>query len=190
MELTRDRIEREAEAYEAEEPLYAVEQQHVDILPGMVRDGEFGWRDVEWVVQWYYRRCLGVYPDDERRTREAAFDENGFEDVLDTLAAVTESGDPGEKLRHLTSLDGVDVPVGSAFLLFLFPARYVVVGEREWGALREAGALDAAYPDPPSVEEYLTYDGACRDLLDRFDVDAWTLYRALWRLGADGGSGP
>ena len=183
MELTRDRIEREAEAYEAEEPLYAVEQQHVDILPEMVRDGEFGWRDVEWVVQWYYRRYLGAYPGDERRTGEEAFRDNSFEDVLDRLAAAVEADDTAEKLRHLTALDGVDVPVGSAFLLFIFPDRYVVFGEREWGVLREAGEVEEPYPDPPSIEEYLVYDGVCRDLMEHFDADAWTLYRALWRLG-------
>jgi hypothetical protein len=185
MELTRDLVERRAGEYADGEALYAVEQQHVDILPGMVRDGEYGWRDVEWVVQWYYRRYLGAYPGDERRAREEAFGDNDFEDIRDTLAAVTEPGDVGERLRQLTSLQGVDVPVGSAFLQFLFPSRYVVVGGREWGALRGAGELDAPYPDPPTVEEYRTYHDVCRDLTERFDVDAWTLYRALWLLGAD-----
>jgi len=190
MELTRERVEREAGEYETEGQLYAVEQQQVDIFPEMVRDDEFGWRDVEWVVQWYYRRYLGAYPDDERRASEEAFADNGYEDVRGVLAAVTDADDTRERLRHLTSLHGVDVPVGSAFLLFLFPAQYVVVGKREWTALREAGELDAAYPDPPSIDEYLTYHGVCRDLCDRFDVDAWALYRALWRIGGDRGSSP
>lgn len=185
MNLTRSLVESAAEAYERREPLYAVEQEHVEIIPETIQDGEYGWRDVEWVVQWYYRRYLGAYPDDERRDGEEAFRDNSFEDVLDRLAAAVESDDTVERLRYLTALDGVDVPVGSAFLLFLFPERYVVVGQREWGVLREAGELKEPYPDPPSIEEYLTYEGVCRDLIERFDVDAWTLYRALWRLGAD-----
>jgi len=185
MELTRSLVESTAEEYERQEPLYAVEQEHVEIVPETIRSGEYGWRDVEWVVQWYYRRYLGAYPGEKRRDGEAAFRDNSFEEVLDRLAATVESDDTAEKLRHLTALDGVDVPVGSAFLLFLFPDRYVVVGEREWEVLREAGELDEPYPDPPSIEEYLAYDGVCQDLIDRFDVDAWTLYRALWRLEDD-----
>ncbi len=183
MELTGSLVESTAEEYEGREPLYAVEQEQVEVFPGTVRGGEYGWRDVEWVVQWYYRRYLGAYPGDERRAGEEAFRDNSFEDVLDRLAAAIEADDTAEKLRHLTTLDGVDVSVGSAFLLFVFPDRYVVFGEREWGVLREAGELEEPYPDHPSIEEYLVYDGVCRDLMERFDVDAWTLYRALWRLG-------
>ena len=185
MELTQSLVEANAEEYEAREPLYAVEQEHVHIVPETVQSGEYGWRDVEWVVQWYYRRYLGAYPGDERRVGEEAFRNNDFGDVVDTLTVVAESGDAAEKLRRLTDLEGVDVPVGSAFLLFLFPERYVVVGEREWGVLHEAGELAEPYPDPPSVEEYLTYDQACQDLTGQFGVDAWTLYRALWRLGSE-----
>ncbi len=184
MELTATLLEDKAEEYETQEPLYAVEQEQVEIVPETVRSGEYGWRDVEWVVQWFYRRHLGGYPDDVRRQREDAFRDNDFEEVLDTLAAVVESDSVRDRLRQLTTLDGVDVPVGSAFLLFLFPSRYVVVGERGWGVLHEAGELEQRYPDPPSLEEYLTYHEACRDILVQFDVDAWTLYRALWRLGA------
>jgi len=29
------------------------------------------------------------------------------------------------------------------------------------------------------VDEYLTYDAVCEDLVERFEVDPWTLYRAL-----------
>ncbi|PSQ58827.1 MAG: hypothetical protein BRD23_05805 [Halobacteriales archaeon SW_9_67_25] len=183
MELTQSLVESTAAEYERREPLYAVEQEQVDIFPATIRDGDYGWRDVEWVVQWYYRRYLGAYPDAERRDGEAAFRDNSFEGVLDRLAATVEADDTAERLRHLTALDGVDVPVGSAFLLFLFPDRYVVVGDREWGVLREAGELSEPYPDSPSIEAYVAYDGVCQGLLEQFDVDAWTLYRALWRLG-------
>jgi hypothetical protein len=79
----------------------------------------------------------------------------------------------------------VDVPVGSAFLFFLAPERYVPVGPDEWRALREAGELAETYPDPLSIPEYGTYLDACRALTDRFDCDPWTLYRALWRLASE-----
>ncbi|MFB6233706.1 MAG: hypothetical protein ABEH61_05550 [Haloarculaceae archaeon] len=185
MELSQSLVATKAGEYETQEPLYAVEQEQIDLFGATIRDGEYGWRDVEWVVQWYYRRYLGGYPDEQRRDSEAAFRQNDFEDVLDTLSATLESDGPGAKLRRLRTLDGVDVPVGSAFLLFMYPSRYVVVGERGWGVLREAGELSAPYPDTPSVETYLIYQDVCGELLERFGVDAWTLYRALWRLGKE-----
>lgn len=182
MELTRSQIEEKAREYEREEPLYAVEAEHVEMLPGTFRGDEYGWRDLEWVVQWYFRRYLGAYPDQKRRQTEEAFHDNSFEDVSEALGVATSGAETAEKLRGLTALYGVDVPVGSAFLQFLYPERYVVVDGRVWGVLCEAGELAKPYPDPPTIEDYLSFDGACRTLLDRFEVDAWTLYRALWRI--------
>jgi hypothetical protein len=47
--------------------------------------------------------------------------------------------------------------------------------------LAAAGELDGPYPDPPSAADYRRFDDACRAVTDRTGVDAWTLYRALWR---------
>lgn len=185
MEFTRSLVETKVREYREMEPLYAVEQEHVEMLYETFKGGQYGWRDVEWVVQWYYRRHLGGYPDAERRAAEAAFRKNDFEKVTDVLGAVLERSDVAAKLDRLTTLDGVDVPVASAFLLFAFPEEYVTVGEREWNALREADELESSYPDPLSVDDYLRFHEGCRNLADRFDVDGWTLYRVLWRIGKE-----
>jgi len=185
MELTRSLVRTKAAAYSETQPLAAVEQEHVEMLPDMLTGGDFGWRDVEWVVQWYFRRYLGAYPDRKRRETEDAFGTNTYEDVMTTLSAVSQSGDVGEKLRELRTLEGVDVPVGSAFLQFIYPEEHFVVGDREWNTLHAAGELGGRYPGDPSVEEYLTYHDACRGLADQFDVGAYTLYRALWQLDSE-----
>lgn len=101
---------------------------------------------------------------------------------MDVLSAVFDQHSVAERLDRLTTLIGVDVPVASAFLMFTFPDRYVAIGDREWRALVEADELERSYPDAPSVEDYRTYHEICRDLTDRFDADAWTLYRTLWRI--------
>jgi hypothetical protein len=186
MELSRSVVTDEAESYRESHPLVTVEDQHLDILPEMLAAGEFGRRDAEWVVRWYFRRFLGRYPDAERRRREEAFLENEFDrvhDLLSSLAAL----DVDDALDRLTALDGVDVPVATAFLQFADPDSYVVVGEREWSALHEAGELSEPYPDPPSPGAYETYLARCRALAAEFDVDLVTLYRALWRLSAPKG---
>jgi hypothetical protein len=185
MELTRSAVERAAGQYEDVQPMYAVEQEHVEMLPETFRSGGYGWRDAEWVVQWFYRRFLGAFPNRDRRAAEGEYGENAFDDVLDAVAAAVEREDTAARLDALTDLSGVDVAVASAFLLFLSPERYVVVDERTWAVLHEAGELDRPYDAPPGVEEYLAFDAACTRLRERFDVDAWTLYRALWVLGRE-----
>jgi hypothetical protein len=185
MELSRSVIAEEAEAYEANEPLYAVEAEQIEGLPQAFATGEFGWRDAEWVVQWYYRRRLGGVPNDERRAREAEFGENDYEAVRDALRDAHEAATAETGLKHLTELSGVDLGVGSGFLMFLNPADNIVVSDREWAALQAAGELDARAPEPISTSDYSRYLGVCRRLGDHYDCSMWTLYRALWRLGAD-----
>lgn len=185
MDLTTSLVESKAAEYDQFQPLSAVEQEHREILPAMLTGGDFGWRDAEWVVQWYFRRYLGAYPDDRRRAVEESFGDNTYEDVRDAFATVADSASVEDRLSALRSLDGVDVRVGSAFLFFIDPDEHVVVGDREWQALHAAGHLADPYPDPPSVGEYLDFNDVCLGLADRFDVDTWTLYRALWRLGSE-----
>lgn len=185
MELSRDRVEAGAEEYADEEALYAVEAEQLETLPRAFEAGEYGWRDAAWVVRWYYRRFLGAYPADRRRAVEDAFGENDYETIRAVLEDVIASSDDGERVDRLTDLAGVDVRIASAFLFFIEPDDYVVVGEREWRVLREAGELSEPYPDPPSVGDYEVYLSTCRSLVDRLDSDTWTLYRALWRLSGE-----
>ena len=181
MDLTASLLRENAREYERREPLYAIEQDNIETLPAAFADGSFTWKDAEWVVWWYYRRFLGEFPHGERRAVEETFAGNDFETVRDVIETVHGTENADGKIRQLRTLAGVDVPIASAFLLFMYPERYVVVGEREWGVLSSAGEL-GAYPDSPSIAEYVDYLGTCRDVADRFDLGLWALYRALWRL--------
>ncbi|QLG47445.1 hypothetical protein [Natrinema halophilum] len=184
MELTRSLVETQAREYREREPLYAVERENIETLPDAFATGEYGRRDAAWVVRWYYRRFLGAYPDDERRDAEERFWENDFETVRRAIADVVDATDAAAGLARLTDLAAVDVPVGSAFLMFVDPDEYIVVGPREWSALREAEALSRPYPDPPAIPEYVDYLERCRSLTARLECNYWTLYRALWRLSS------
>ena len=182
MELTPSLVAERAREYRETEMLSDTEFEHVEILPDMFADGEYGWRDAEWVVQWYFRRYLGAYPNRDRRAAESAYGENDVDDVLDTLSAVEGADADAERLRLLTTLKGVDVRIASAFLQFMFPEEYIVVGDREWAVLRAAGEVDEPYPDPPDAGAYLAYLETCREVAAECDCDLWTLYTALWRL--------
>jgi hypothetical protein len=185
MELTAERIAEKCGEYPAAQPLSTVEEEHLEMLPETFASGDYGWRDAEWVVQWYFRRFLGAYPDSERRAVEEAYGENSFEAVRAAISGAVEAETTADRLDHLTALEGVDVPVGSAFLQFVAPDRYVVVDEREWRVLRRAGEIEDDYPDPLTVPDYERYRGTIRTLASRCDCDLWDLYRALYVLGTD-----
>ena len=197
MELSESVVRDRAAEYAESEPLYDVERQHVETVATTFAGDEYGRRDAQWIVRWYFRRYLGDYPDRARREREEAFRDNDFGDVIDAIGTAADAvgaepetgSDPDSSddrdidaaLSALAALDGVDVAVASGFLQFLAPDRFVAIDHRTWRALAAAGELDGSYPDPPSVADYRRFDAACRSVMERTGVDAWTLYRALWR---------
>jgi hypothetical protein len=183
IDLTRERVDALAAEYEAREPFDLVEREHIETVPPTFASGDFGRRDAEWPVQWYHRRR--TLPDAERRAAEERFLDNDYEAMVDAIEGAATADSLDEKLGALTALTGVDVPVASAFLAFTHPEEYVAVGAQEWDALCEAGELDEPYPDPVTPAAYRTYVEAVRAVADRTDRDVWTVYRALWRLGAD-----
>ena len=183
--LTSDVVAEHSQTYPEVQPFSLVEDEHRELLPKMFEDGDYGWRDPEWVVQWYGRRFLGGFPDRDRRALEDAYDDNDYDDVHDAISAAVDADTAAEMLEHLTDLAGVDVPIGSAFCQFIDPDNYVVVDERQWGILRDAGEFDSAYPDPPTVAEYEQYLETYRAVAERCDCSVWELYRALWVLGRE-----
>lgn len=185
MDLNRSLVAERAAEYERVEPLLDRERDHLDTFPEAFETGDYGWKDAEWIVRWYFRRYLGAYPDDRRREIEDAFARNDFDDVRDAIAAAREADGVEAKLRELTTLSGVDVRIASAFLLFLDPASYVAIDDRAWHALFAADRVDEPYPDPPSPADYRRYLSTCREVADRFDCSLQELYRALWRLGSE-----
>lgn len=184
MELTESLLVDRAGEYERTHPLFVREQDHLDTLPEAFASGEYGWKDVEWVVRWYFRRYLGAYPDGERRETENAFGKNEFDDVRDAIAAARDAADTEAKIRRLTTLSGVDVAVASALLQFTEPTSYVVVDDRAWETLFEADELDEPAPESLSPADYERYRSTCQRLADRFDCSLLTVYRALWQLGS------
>lgn len=198
MELSESVVRDRAREYAESEPLYDVERQHVETVAKTFAGDEYGRRDAQWIVRWYFRRYLGAYPDEARREQESAFRDNDFGDAADAIdaavdairvteddatggEAVTDDRDIDAAFGELTELDGVDVAVASAFLQFVTPERFVALDPRTWRVLVAAGELNDDYPDPPSTADFRRFDAACRTVMARTGADAWTLYRALWR---------
>ncbi|WP_336023711.1 hypothetical protein [Halobellus salinisoli] len=185
MKLTAASIEERIDAYPEYQPLSTVEEEHRDLLPRMFADGDYGWRDPEWVVQWYGRRFLGAVPNADRRAIEDAYDDNDYEDVHAAISAAVEADTAAEMLSSLTSLSGVDVQIGSAFCQFIDPSRYVAIDERQWSTLRSLGELDGDYPAEPTVSDYERYLETYRMIATRCECSLWDLYRALWVIAEE-----
>ena len=183
--LTADVVAEHTRTYPEVQPFSLVEDEHRELLPKMFEGGDYGWRDAEWVVQWYGRRFLSGFPNRDRRALEDAYDDNDYQEVHDAITAAVDADAAAEMLAHLTELAGVDVAIGSAFCQFIDPENYVVIDGRQWGILREAGDLDSDYPDPPTVEDYERYLETYRAVAERCECSLWELYRALWVLGRE-----
>ncbi|WP_435063417.1 hypothetical protein [Halobaculum sp. EA56] len=179
--MNRAEVDRLVDAYREEEPLYPVEREAIETLPEAFRTGAYGRRDAEWVVQWYFRRYLGAYPDEQRRTVESRFGDADTGAVRDAIATAGDATDHAGALSALTVLPGVDPRVGSAFLFFLDPGAYLVVGDREWRVVDDLVGLGGGSPEPFGLDDYGRYLDAARTLASRYDLDNWRLYMALWR---------
>jgi len=193
------RVADRVEAYRESAPFHPVEAEAIGSLPDAFRSGEYGKRDVEWVVRWYFRRAVTDIDHGARRAVESAVSDaeprelrGAIWDAIDALDEEAGSPPHHRALDAVTGIPGVDVEVASALLWFLDPDEYLVVGEREWAvlaALTDADRLDAdlddRYPEPMTVDAYDRYLDAVRALADLLDVDHWHLYMALRSVHAE-----
>lgn len=194
-----DRITEHVETYRESAPFYPVEAEAIGSLSDAFRAGEYGNRDVEWVVRWYFRRAVTDIDHEERRAVEAAVSDvepealrGAMWDAIDALD--DEISDPPHHgaLDALTGIPGVDIEIAAALLWFLNPDEYFVVGEREWavvaavtdGAHLEAD-LDDTYPESMTVDAYDRYLDVVRQIAERLDIDHWRLYMVIRSVYAD-----
>ncbi len=189
MDLTQADVDRYIQEYRESEPLYAVEQQSIETTPDAFKNDDFGPRDAEWIVRWYFRRYLGAYPHRDRRKAEEAFAETDFRTmrttILDAVDAV-EEGHTASAIEYLTELPAVNMEIATAFLQFISPEEYVVVGDREWTVVAALTDLSDPYPEEElDMEAYADHLAAVRSLADRYDRSLWECYMAIWRCWVD-----
>ncbi|MCU4753065.1 hypothetical protein OB919_13955 [Halobacteria archaeon AArc-curdl1] len=194
--LTTAELEDAVIEYERQEPFATVEAERLESMPEAFADGSYNWKDVEWVVRWFgrRRRTSAVHPAEE------AFRTNDWGDVQDAIGTALEAidhTDDAERspppqteieqlLEALTDLEGFDVPVTSALLFYADPGRYLVIDDRLWKAVVNAGALEegSSTPDPFDAVSYHQYLEACHELRTEHDITMVGLYRALWRVSS------
>jgi hypothetical protein len=90
------------------------------------------------------------------------------------------------RLRILTLLNGVGVPVASTILHFAFANRYPIMDVRAVTTLTRLGLWTCPDPAQPgftgfSVEDWQVYSDLMRDHARRLDVTLRELDKALWK---------
>lgn len=173
-QVLRDR----ASEYADREAFALVEAERLETLPAAFRGGSFLWKDCEWIVRWYGRRPL----DGDPHPAERSFRNNRMRAVEDAIEGMVAGTSTTERLEALLALEGLSVPVASAFLQFFDPETYAVMTERTWSVLVRHGYLEQPYPHDPAPSEYEGFLRVCRDLALASDLEVAMVERALWRL--------
>ena len=170
------RVDDHVERYRETAPFHPVEAESIETLPAAFRAGDYGRRDVEWVVRWYFRRRVDAIDHEERRAVEEAVEDADPSELRGAM---------WDAIDALADLPSVDLAVASALLWFLDPDRFLVVGDREWRVVAALTDLDPAYPEPMTPAAYDRYLDSVRTLADRLDVDHWRLYMVIQRVYAE-----
>jgi hypothetical protein len=89
------------------------------------------------------------------------------------------TGDESERMAALCALNGVHAPTASVLLCFAFPDRYPIIDRR---ALESLGEPERA---TYSIEYWLSYLEACRELAEQAGVTTRVLDKALWQYSRE-----
>jgi hypothetical protein len=168
-------VREKAREYPNEVDSYETEAEMLEILPVACEEGTWQWDDLEEIVYWKSGHFGGANVE--------TLNENPKREVEDIINEVVETNSAIQKVKRLRSLDGVQVRMASALLLFVSPTAYTVLDVNAWETLQDSGNLYAELPTDPDSDDYLRYLGVCHTLANDLGVGLRTLDRALWVLG-------
>ena len=130
---------------------------------GRIREGQWARANLENIFEWKTRG----------RGRSRLL-KNTDEDIADALKLALMAKTDRAAVAVLTGLSGVGIPVASAILTAIYPERFTIIDVRALEAL----SVDRAII---TVDFYLDYLDACRQLARDNNVPLRTLDRALWQ---------
>ena len=83
------------------------------------------------------------------------------------------------KIEILTLLNGVQIRMASAILMFCFPEQYTVMDYRAWDSLKAFDKIDEEITD--TFECWQKYTVICREIATQNGVSLRKLDKALWQ---------
>jgi hypothetical protein len=132
-----------------------------------IASGDYGRSNIETIFEWK--------TNGSGRSR---LSKNSDEEIADALRLAAHAKTERAAIAVLVGLHGVHVPVASAILTAIDPARYTVIDFRALEALGSE-SKDRA------INFYLAYLDICRKLAKRHKVTLRNLDRALWQWSSE-----
>jgi hypothetical protein len=118
----------------------------------------FKWKTKGWGISRLRKNCVG--------------------EIADALSLATTAKTERAAISVLCGLQGVDVPVASAILTAIDPEHFTVIDFRALEALGKK-------TNNRSVNFYISYLDACRQLAEEHQVSLRNLDRALWQWSSE-----
>ena len=87
------------------------------------------------------------------------------------------------KIEILTLLNGVQIRMASAILMFCFPNQYTVMDYRAWDSLKAFGMIGGEIND--TFECWQKYNEICREIATQNGVSLRELDKALWQYNGE-----
>jgi len=133
--------------------------------------------DLEKIRSWKLRGQIG---------RARKFYAQNTEDNIQTItrAAFNVKHDDFEhetslRLKLLTAIAGVEIPVASAILTLCYPEKYAIIDRRNWKRLIDSDEDKTSY----TVSQYLFYLRIIQQAAVSYNVTTQKLDIAIWALG-------
>ena len=96
------------------------------------------------------------------------------------MREVAEAERTAERVRLLTQIHGIGLPIASAILSVCYPDTFTVLDYRAWETLCELGLEELPRSYPRGEAAYLQYCRACQTLAHQLGLSLRDLDRALW----------
>lgn len=164
LKLTLEQIRGHREAYLADENGMGWEREAMEAGRKLAA-GDFSRDNLLVIVRWKSPRSLGHIKS------------NKSCEISDSLRLALDAKTPRAAMAVLCGLRGVEVPMASAILTAIKPARYTVIDRR---ALKTLGTKQLT----PTINNYLDYLRFCDAKAKELDIPLRDLDHALWQAGA------
>lgn len=110
-------------------------------------------------------------------------DRNSEKEIADALRLANEAKFERSAIAVLCGLNGIEVPVASAVLTAMKPEMFTIIDFRALESLGETQRRTWY-----SIDFYLRYLQACREIAKQHNVSLRTLDRALWQWSKEKGT--
>lgn len=131
--------------------------------------------ELEEIFKWKLRTQYG------RQIKQRSLNTNeNIISITRTAFGITHTDDDYEtklKLKLLTSISGIEIPVASAILTLCFPEKYSVIDFRNWKQIYKSEQKKTNY----TAKEYTDYLRIIRTLAESFGLTPQEIDIAIWQ---------